>query len=265
MRNNMSIFKKLLMVAALSFSALILLANQTLISDITKVQVAFEKETGMPLRKGHHIEPIIFPGFYAVRSGQAEMPSAYFREDMAWLGNVKKQGLVFKSPSDNSPEVRNAWLKEQLSYLPLDKLIFVKRSKPAPVIIWSAPDCGFCRKLERALEQEDVSAYVAPVGISEEGYQQAATVYCDYDPSRAWMAIMQGARNANQPRSSCEYPRDMLTDIGFFFGMGRLATPIVIFADGSTITGWDDKDILTLQDKVERKTFFQSPEKLGLR
>jgi len=265
MRNNMPIFKYLLIATVVSISALLVLANQPWKSDITKVQIAFEKETGMPLREGHRIEPIIFPGFYAVRSGQAEMPSAYFREDMAWLGNIKKQGWVIKSPSDNSPEARNAWLKEQLSYLPLDKLIFVKRSKPAPVIIWSAPDCGFCRKLERALEQEDVSAYVAPVGISEEGYQQAATAYCANDPSQAWTAVMQGVRNDIQPRSSCEYPRDMLTDIGFFFGMGRLATPIVIFADGTTITGWDDKDILTLQDKIERKTFFPSPEKLGLR
>lgn len=42
-------------------------------------------------------------------------------------------------------------------------------------------------------------------------------------------------------RPGCVYPRQSMSDIGFFLGRGRLATPIVVFADGSSVTGWDDK------------------------
>lgn len=233
-------------------------ADPTWQADIAKAQTLFEQETKVPLRAGHRIEATIFPGYYAVRSGLPGSPSAYFREDMVWLGNVKKQGWAISSVSENSPEGRQNWLKTQVKNLPLKQLIHVKRGKPTVAVIWSAPDCPFCRKLENYLEQEDVSAYVAPVGISAEGFQEAAEIYCASAPAQAWSAAMKNTQADIRPQTSCAYPRDMLQDIGFFFSTGRGATPVVIFADGSTITGWDDQQApAMLREKIKQKIFFE--------
>ena len=179
-----------------------------------------------------------------------------------WTANVRAAGWTIGSATESSPEGRIRWLKERVGQLPLERLILVKRSKPPVAVIWSAPDCPFCRRLEEALEQEGVSAYVAPVGLAEEGYQRAAAAYCSNDPGKAWSAAMLGKPAAGPPRPGCTYPRDMLGDIGFFFGQGRLATPIVVFADGSTVTGWDDRRARArLREKIAQQIFFPVRER----
>ncbi|CAD6871693.1 thioredoxin fold domain-containing protein [Methylomonas fluvii] len=228
--------------------------------DLPRAKTAFERETRVALREGHHVEPTIFPGFYAVRSGQPGAPSAYFREDMAWLGNVRTQGWSIRSPLESNSEGKRNWLKEQIKYLPFENLIFIQRRKPAVAIIWSAPDCPFCRKLERALEQEDVSAFIAPIGLTEEGYRQAANIYCSSNAAKSWQAMIRGNTSSEPTSADCSYPREMMNDIGFFLGMGRMATPIVVFADGSTISGWDDHQALALlREKIKQSLFFPNP------
>lgn len=225
--------------------------------DVPKARAAFEKETGIPLRAGHRIEPTIFKGYYAVRTSKSGGASAYFREDMAWLGNIKSPGWSIQSPADNSSGGKRAWLQQQLGQVPLDRLVLVKRSTPPVAVIWSAPDCPYCRMLEKALEQEGASVYVAPVGVSESGFGQAAKVYCSGQPAQTWKAVMQNAGATDDlPKPACDYPRDMLSDIGFFFGMGRPVTPIVIFADGFTITGWGEQGQVLLRQKIGDKIFF---------
>lgn len=233
------------------------LAGETWAVDIGQARVKFEAVTGAPLRAGHRVESTVFPGYYAVRSGGPGEAAAYFREDMSWMGNVRSQGWTTSSISENSSEGQRRWLKDQVSHLPLDQLILVKRSKPPVAVIWSAPDCPFCRRLEKALEQEDVSVYVAPVGLSIDGYRRSAEIYCAMDSAKAWISAMHGSQVDSKQRPSCAYPRDMLGDIGFFVGRGRVVTPIVVFADGSTITGWDDEHALArLREKIAQKIFF---------
>ena len=251
---------------AVSLSSLIQasLAEESWKADVPKAQKAFEKEVGLPLRAGHHIEPTVFPGYYAIRSGNAGKPSAYFREDMIWMGNIRAPGWSIRSTTESSPEGRMRWLKEQVKYLPLERLILVKRSKPPVVVIWSAPDCPFCRRLEEALAQEGVSAYIAPVGLSDEGWRRAAEAYCSTEPAKAWSDAIKGKNLASPSRLACSYPQNMLNDIGFFFGQGRAATPIAVFADGSTISGWDEQHgRVRLREKIAQQIYFPIMETSG--
>ncbi|MCM8594777.1 thioredoxin fold domain-containing protein [Accumulibacter sp.] len=228
--------------------------------DVARAQAALEKETGVPLRAGFRIEPTVFAGYYALRSGAPGGPVAYFRDDMVWTGNLRAPGWTVRSAAENSPEGRIQWLRERVGQVPLDRLVFVRRTSRPAVIIWSAPDCPFCRRLEAFLEQQGVSAYVAPVGLSEDGFRQAAAAYCSREPGRAWTEAMHGRPVSGAPRPSCAYPRELLGDIGFFFGQGRVATPIVVFADGSTISGWDDqKGPARLREKLAQGVFFPAP------
>lgn len=248
---------KLLLTLVLASFACLTVANPMWEPDLPRAKSAFEKETRVPLRAGHYIEPTLFKGFYAVRTGQAGGPSAYFREDMGWLGNIKSPGWVIQSPAEDNPAYKHTWLRQQLAQIPLEQLVLVKRSTPPVAVIWSAPDCPYCRKLEKTLEQENASVYVVTVGVAENGFRQAARVYCADDPAQAWRKVMQGSEINGRAKTSCQYPRDMLNDIGFFLGMGRMATPIVVFADGSTVIGWNDQNAwMLLRKKISEQIFF---------
>ena len=262
----MKFIRWLLFIAINYFIIQNVLADDTWQSNVSQAQMTFERATGRPLRDGHRIEATVFPDYYAVRSGNVGGPAAYFRNDMMWTANIKSTGWSTMPLSESSAESQAHWLKEQVEHLPLDKLILVKRDKPPVAVIWSAPDCPFCRRLESALERENVSVYVAPVGLSEEGYRLSAELYCAQDPAKAWTATMQGGQVNNTPRPGCVYQRDMLGDIGFFIGRGHPVTPIVAFADGTTITGWDDEHALVrLREKIAQNIFFPSPKTLDIK
>ena len=262
----MKFIHRLLVVVISHFIIQSVMANEVWQSDVNQAQVTFERATGRPLREGHRIEPTVFSGYYAVRSGSIGGPAAYFRQDMLWTANVKTSGWSANASSESSAEAQANWLREQVEHLPLDKLIFIKRNKPPIAVIWSAPDCPFCRRLESALERENVSVYVAPVGLSEEGYQLSAELYCAQDSAKAWTAAMQGGQVNSTPRPGCVYQRDMLGDIGFFIGRGHPVTPIVAFADGTTITGWDDEHALVrLREKIAQNIFFPSRKELDIK
>lgn len=211
--------------------------------DVAAARATFERDTGLALRPGFRIEPTVFPRYYALRPDAPGRPSAYFRDDMKWTANVRSPGWSTSDRDEGSAEGLVRWQREQVQALPLERLVKVKRRTPFVAVIWSAPDCPFCRKLERSLDEAGASVYLVPVGLSADGFRRSAQVYCSADPAGAWRAAMgEGPAAGGGPtREGCSYPRDTMVDIGFFLGRGRLATPIVVFADGSSIVGWDDE------------------------
>lgn len=212
-------------------------------ADVAAARATFERETGMALRPGFRIEPTVFPRYYALRSDAPGRPSAYFRDDMKWTANVRSPGWSTSDAAEGSAEGLLRWQRERVQALPFERLVKVKRRTPFVAVIWSAPDCPICRKLERSLEEAGASVYLVPVGLSADGFRRSAQVYCSADPAGAWRAAMgEGPAAGGGPaREGCRYPHDTMVDIGFFLGRGRLATPIVVFADGSSIVGWDDE------------------------
>lgn len=234
-------------IACLAFTAAAIAATNEAAppwkADVAAARATFERETGMALRPGFRIEPTVFPRYYALRSDAPGRPSAYFRDDMKWTANVRSPGWSTSEAAEGSAEGLLRWHRERVQALPLERLVKVKRRTPFVAVIWSAPDCPFCRKLERSLEEAGASVYLVPVGLSADGFRRSAQVYCSADPAGAWRAAMgEGPAAAGGPaREGCRYPHDTMIDIGFFLGRGRLATPIVVFADGSSIVGWDDE------------------------
>ncbi len=227
--------------------------------DVAAARATFEGATGRPLRPGFRIEPTVFPHYYALRSEAHGRTGTYFRDDMQWTANVRSAGWSRTGPAEADALAR--WQREQAAALPLERLIRVQRRTPFVAVVWSAPDCPYCRRLEAWLEAEGVSVYVVPVGLGDDGFRQAARAWCATDPAAAWRAALRvaGSRPDGEvpERKGCVYPRDTMVDIGFFVGQGRLATPIVVFADGTRITGWDDhQGPARLRAMLDRKLFF---------
>lgn len=212
-------------------------------ADVVAAQAAFEKATGAPLRVGFRIEPTVFPRYYALRSASGQ--SAYFRDDLRWTANVRSAGWSIGEGRRPSATEFAQWQRELARSIPLGLAIPVQRKTRFVAVVWSAPDCPFCNRLERFLDDEGISVYVVPVGLSEQGFVRAARAYCAGNPAVAWRNAFAADDGSAQPaspqRRDCSYPRGAFLDVGFFLGRGRLATPIITFADGSSIAGWDDR------------------------
>lgn len=228
--------------------------------DTVAAQATFEKATGAPLRAGFRIEPTVFPRYYALRNAAGQ--SAYFRDDMQWTANVRSAGWTTAKGRAPVPGDIVQWQREQVNALPLDLLLPVERRTRFVAVVWSAPDCPFCRRLERFLEDEGISVYVVPVGLSPDGFARAEHAYCSENPAAAWrdalgLAGVPEATMQAGERRGCSYPRETFLDIGFFVGRGRLVTPIVVFADGSSITGWDgERGPARLKEVLAQKRYF---------
>ena len=231
-------------------------------ADASAARARFERLTGMPLRAGFRVEPTLISRYYTLRSDAPGRGGVYFRDDMAWTANVRGPGWSAADGSHSNPQAMADWYREVILSLPLDRLMPVKRETPFVAVIWSAPDCPVCRKLEASLEAAGASVYVAPVGLAEEGFRKAAQAWCAEDPGAAWRAAMSGQMADPRPngvQTDCRYPREQLVDLGYFLGRGRLATPIVVFADGTGITGWDDRlGPERLREMLAGKRFFSA-------
>lgn len=232
-------------------------------ADVVAATAAFEKATGAPLRPGFRIEATVFPRYYAVRSAAGK--SGYFRDDLQWTANVRSLGWTIGEGKTPDPLVFAQRQRELVKSIPLELLIPVRRETRFVAVVWSAPDCPFCRRLEHFLEAEGISVYVAPIGLSTDGFARTARAWCAKDPSAAWRSLFVAVREAllsppSGERTGCAYPRDALIDVGFFLGGGRPATPVVVFADGSSIVGWDDQRApQRMREKLEHEVFFASP------
>lgn len=232
-------------------------------ADVAAATAAFEKATGAPLRPGFRIEPTVFPRYYALRSPAGK--SGYFRDDLQWTANVRSLGWTTGEGRSPDPGDFARWQQELVKSLPLELLIPVRRDTRFVAVVWSAPDCPYCRRLEHFLEEEGISVFVVPIGLSTEGFARSARAYCSENPADAWRGVFvagAGSVGSVRPggRANCAYPQEELIDIGFFLARGRPVTPIVVFSDGSSISGWDDQRApQRVREKLENGAFFGSP------
>lgn len=118
--------------------------------------------------------------------------------------------------------------------LPLHSAIAVRFGDgPFSMAVYSAVDCGFCRRLEALLARHKINYYVFPGSLSPENFAVSKSIWCNPDPAAAWVAVMQ-QQSAIPPVASCPgYPISDIRYTGALFSYGN--TPGVIFADGDVI------------------------------
>lgn len=132
-----------------------------------------------------------------------------------------------------------------ISDLPLDLAMKkVKGNGKRQLVVFSDPDCPFCRKLEQELESiTDVTIYtfILPIGsLHPDAPQRAHWIWCAPDRQKAWddyllHRVMPGKREC----------RDSLRDIQNLAARYRIdGTPTLIFADGEMVPGVIPRDDL---------------------
>jgi thiol:disulfide interchange protein DsbC len=122
------------------------------------------------------------------------------------------------------------------SKLPLDLAVKkVKGNGARKLAIFTDPNCGFCKKLEKELAQIDnITIYQFMYPIFPGSDEKVRNVWCSKDRVKAWDDLMQ--HDVIPPAGNCETPTAQILALGKKLNIN--GTPGLIFGDGTTNPGY---------------------------
>jgi thiol:disulfide interchange protein DsbC len=107
------------------------------------------------------------------------------------------------------------------------------------VLVFSDPDCGYCRQLEqemKAIDDVTIRVYMLPVdALHPVASERAHAIWCSPDRVRAWHEYM--VENVEPPPapSSCKAPLAGIAELAAANGLQ--GTPVMVFASGRVVPG----------------------------
>ena len=120
--------------------------------------------------------------------------------------------------------------------LPLDIAIKqVKGNGERKLAIFTDPNCGFCKRLEKELLQIDnVTIYQFLYPIFPGSEEKARAVWCSKDRSKAWNDLM--LNDVMPPAGNCDTPIAKSLALGQKLKVN--GTPALVFGDGTINPGY---------------------------
>ncbi|QWE16789.1 DsbC family protein [Polynucleobacter sp. AP-Nino-20-G2] len=102
--------------------------------------------------------------------------------------------------------------------------------------VFSDPNCGYCKRLEKSLQQLDnvtIYTYLIPI-LSADSAMKSKQIWCSADPQKAYIDWMVNGI-APSGKSDCTTPLDK--NMAFAKTYGITGTPTLFFTDGSRFPG----------------------------
>lgn len=102
--------------------------------------------------------------------------------------------------------------------------------------IFSDPNCGYCKRLEKSLQQLDnvtIYTYLIPI-LSPDSTQKAKQIWCSSDPYKTYIDWMVNGITPSG-KTDCSNPLDK--NLAFAKAYGITGTPTLFFTDGSRFPG----------------------------
>lgn len=180
------------------------------------------------------IRPIANLNLYEVVWGAANILYADASGEYVIIGNL------FRG-RDNLTEARkDEILRVDFASLPLDKaMIKVKGNGARKLVLFSDPDCPYCKQLERELVAvDDVTIYtfLYPLAsIHPDAERKAHLLWCAPDRAKAWDAWMLGAKEPAPATPGCQAPLAEVHALARRLNIS--GTPGIVFADGKLVPG----------------------------
>jgi thiol:disulfide interchange protein DsbC len=127
-----------------------------------------------------------------------------------------------------------------VSTLPLELAIkSVRGSGRRTLVVFSDPDCPFCKRLEQSLEKVgDVTIYTFVYPLSQihpDARRKAIAVWCSADRDAAWRAWMTRGVEPAAPAKDCVHPVDRI--VALAQQLGIRGTPTMFSGDGRRVSG----------------------------
>lgn len=120
--------------------------------------------------------------------------------------------------------------------VPANALKVVRGNGSRQLAIFSDPNCGYCKRLDKALLQLDnvtVYTYLIPI-LSPDSAQKSKQIWCSPDPQKAYTDWMVNGI-APSGKGDCTTPIDK--NMVFAKTYGITGTPTIFFTDGSRYPG----------------------------
>jgi thiol:disulfide interchange protein DsbC len=102
--------------------------------------------------------------------------------------------------------------------------------------VFSDPNCGYCKRLDKSLQQLDnvtIYTYLIPI-LSPDSAQKSKQIWCSADPQKTYIDWMINGV-APSGKSDCATPLDK--NMAFAKTYGITGTPTLFFTDGSRFPG----------------------------
>lgn len=124
----------------------------------------------------------------------------------------------------------------KFSELPLKDAIKVVQGKgERTLVVFSDPDCSYCRKLEQELPQLDnVTIYTFPLPLHPDAPRKSKSIWCSPNPQTAWHDYLVSNKQPTA-KGDCANPIDRNIELGQKLGVN--GTPTLIAADGRVMPG----------------------------
>jgi thiol:disulfide interchange protein DsbC len=111
----------------------------------------------------------------------------------------------------------------------------VKGNGKRQMLVFTDPNCGFCKKLEAELQQvTNVTIYRVLYPIFPGSEEKARAVWCSKDKNKAWEDMM--LRGVMPAAANCNAPLAKTLEWGHKLKVN--GTPTLIFADGTIVPGY---------------------------
>ncbi len=186
-----------------------------------------------PATRIERVQPSEISGLYEVTMGKnfayTDSTGRYFV-----FGHL----YDMKTQRDLTAERMEKQQRINFAQLPLDDAIKTVHGKGERVlVVFSDPDCPYCKRLEPELDKLDnVTLYTFPYPIEElhpGSPGKAVAVWCAPDRARAWADLMKtGKAPANM---NCDNPIQRNVQLAQRLGVN--GTPTLIAADGRMLPG----------------------------
>lgn len=114
------------------------------------------------------------------------------------------------------------------------------------LLVFSDPQCPFCRDLEAALAKlpKDVAVRVFPVSFKQGSSEIAAGVYCAINSAKAWRGVVLDGDQPASNGAECNGADKVAENNAAFAGLGFTSTPTLVNGNGKVSVGAMSADAL---------------------
>ncbi len=196
-----------------------------------QIKTEIQKKLGANA-KVKSVSPAPISGIYEVLVG-----NDIFYTDSS--GKYLIQGEIIELASGkNITEQRQADLNriKWSDLTPANAIKNVRGNGSRQLAVFSDPNCGYCKRLEKSLQQLDnvtIYTYLIPI-LSPDSAQKSKQIWCSADPYKAYMDWMINGITPSG-KGDCSTPLDK--NMAFAKTYGVTGTPTLFFTDGSRFPG----------------------------
>ena len=237
LRNNLCRIGPALSAFALLALAPSARAETGAVGEITPAALAARLQTRYPATHFGAVNTTPWPGVFEVVMGAklvyVDAGGQYFL-----FGHL----FDMQAQHDLTAERQEGLTRIDFSTLPLnDALKEVRGNGKRTLVIFSDPDCPYCRRLEatlKGLTDVTLHTFLMPLAtLHPEARGHAIAVWCAADRLQAWHTLMHGDELPAPPHAAtpCRHPVDRNIALGERLGIS--GTPTLIASDGRMLPG----------------------------